>query len=395
MNGAAVDAWRGELRVTKAGAVKPTLGNAVIFLQNDERFGGELRFNEMSGEPELRGARVNDPVVTEIRVQLEKSDRVTFAEHDLNRAIDLVSRRAPYHPVREYLTRLRWDGRMRFEWLVRDVLHAEPTPLHVAYVTKFMLSAVARAMKPGSKVDTVLILVGDQGARKSTFFSTLGGEWFTDTDMDLGSKDAYLLLGASWIVEWGELNTLTKSSKERVKGFLSANEDVFRRPYSRGVERLPRTAVVVGSTNERVILHDETGSRRFWVLPVGSTVDVDALRPLRDQIWAEARARFESGEKWWLERDEDRQRAEAAQAYEAEDPWTPTVLAWIGQRSSAVTMSQILDGALELSSAQITRREENRVGGILRRAGYESERRRILGHPQRVWFRPDQLRVAG
>lgn len=386
--------WWGELRTTEAGRPKATLGNAIVFLRNEQAYAGALRWNEMAGVAELAEEEISDPNVTAIRAHLERSFDVAFSETDIHRAVELVAHEQPYHPVRKYLSGLVWDGTVRIPWLLAEVLHAEVTPLHEVYLRRFLVSAVARAMKPGCKVDTVLILQGDQGAGKSTFFRELGSPWFSDTEMDLGSKDAYLMLGRSWLVEWGELNTLSRSTQERVKAFLSASEDIFRQPYGRTMTRLPRTAVIVGSTNKEEILHDETGSRRFWVLPVRGLVEVELLRQWRDQIWAEARVLYDQGEPWWLSREEDDQRAVLAETYEVADVWTNAVLKWVrGKGSAPVTTANVLD-ALEVKAAQQGRFEQMRVATILRKNGWIQERRMVEGVRQRLWVRPDSLALS-
>lgn len=389
-------AWWGELRCTEAGTPKPTLGNAIVFLTHEASYAGAFRWNEMAGACELAGEEVSDPNITIIRAHLERQYGVAFQETDIHRAVELVSHGHAYHPVRAYLQGLQWDAEVRIPWLLKEVLHAEVTPLHEIYLRRFLVSAVARAMKPGCKVDTVLILHGGQGAGKSTFFRVLGDPWFSDTEMDLGNKDAYLALGRSWIIEWGELNTLTRASQERVKGFLSASEDIFRQPYGRTMTRRPRSSVIVGSTNKDEILHDETGSRRFWVLPVGGKVDITKLRTARDQIWAEARTLYESSEPWWLTEEEDAERAVLADNYEAADVWTAAVVRWArGKGSAPITTANVLDGALDIKASMQSRKEEMRIAGILRKSGWVQERRMVDGSRQRIWVRPDMLPLGG
>lgn len=378
--------WWQKLRLNEAGVPKPTLGNATLFLEHEDSLAGVFRWNEMSGHIEMAGTSLTDADVTGVRVSLESTYEVSFAEADVLRGLEVVAKKRPYHPVRAYLSGLEWDQTPRIPWLLSDVLHGEVSPLHETYLRKFLVSAVARAFKPGCKVDTVLILQGGQGAGKSTFFKVLGGEWFTDTEMDLGSKDAYLTLGSSWVVEWGELSALSRSTQERTKAFLSASEDIFRAPYARTTTRLPRTAVIVGSTNQTAILKDDTGSRRFWVLPITGAVDVAALREARHQVWAEAVELYRSRTVWWLDADEDKARADIAERYEEDDDWAPTVVAWAETQPPDVpfTLARLL-GAIDVPTAQQSRGVSMRVAAILRGAGYKNTRVQIKGARATVW----------
>lgn len=381
-------AWWQQLRLNDAGVPKNTIGNAALFLEHEETYAGLFGWNEMAATVELSGAVVRDPDVTAIRVHLERTYFVSFSETDVMRSAELVAQKRSYHPVRAYLQGLKWDGNVRIPWLISDVLRAEVNPLHESYLRRWLVSAVARAMKPGCKVDTMLVLMGAQGAKKSSFLKVLGGEWFTDSHMDLESKDAYLTLANSWIVEWGELDVVNKATQERVKQFLSSSEDVFRQPYGRSMTRLPRSSVVAGTTNREQMLNDDTGSRRFWVLRTGM-IDTDALAAVRDLIWAEARTAYECHEQWWLTDTEDAARKTAAAEFEGEDVWTPSILDWADkQHGEPFTMAQLLERALDIKGGMQGKREEMRAAAVLTKAGFvRSTRRRIGGKLGYSWSR--------
>ena len=134
---------------------------------------------------------------------------------------------------------------------------------------KTLIGAVKRIYEPGCKHDTALVLMGDQGARKSTFFKVLGGQFFSDALSDIESKDGLMQLHSSWLMEWAELDHVTtKKHAGMIKAFLSQSTDMFRVPYGRATEEFPRRCLVVGSTNRSTgFLVDETGNRRFWCIP--------------------------------------------------------------------------------------------------------------------------------
>ena len=158
----------------------------------------------------------------------------------------------------------------------------------IALIRKWAISAVARAMRPGCKVDTVLVLVGRQGVGKSSFFSAIGGEFFRDTHMDMKNKDRFLQLHSAWIYEWSELSAIRVADIEDVKSFISSCDDNFRAPYDAATAKHPRRGVIVGSTNKDQFLRDPTGTLRFWPITIRGRIDVALIRRNRDAFWADA-----------------------------------------------------------------------------------------------------------
>lgn len=234
-----------------------------------------------------------------------------------------------FNPLREYLTGLTWDGKPRLDTWLERYANAAVTDDSGTDVTgyvrmvgvRWILSAAARALYPGCKADCVLVLEGTQGFKKSTLFDILGGEWFNDTPLVIGDKDANLGAGSNWIHELAELASLKKTESEKQKAFLSSRTDSFRVPYGRVVQTFPRACIFAGTTNEEAYLHDQTGNRRYWCVKVTARCDASALKRDRDQLWAEAVARLAvasradwarpddheqgpGGERWWLEPDE-------------------------------------------------------------------------------------------
>jgi predicted P-loop ATPase len=218
----------------------------------------------------------------------------------------VVAQDTPYHPVREYLKALKWDGTPRLQIWLAEYLGAEADPVYLAAVgRKFLISAVARVIQPGCQVDHMLVLEGPQDLGKSRTARALARypEWFTDDMPDIHDKDAALQLSGRWIVELAELAALRRSELEGMKAFITRPVDVFRPPYARRTVGVPRQSVFVGTTNEAHYLRDPTGNRRFWPVPC-SLIDIDALECDRDQLWAEALHALHAGEAWHLTREE-------------------------------------------------------------------------------------------
>jgi putative DNA primase/helicase len=236
-------------------------------------------------------------------------------------------------------------------------------------------------MHPGCKVDTILVLAGNQGFLKSTFFAELAGEWFGDSPIDLQNKDGYLVLHQSWITELGEIDHLTSvQSQEKVKAFLSSRKDIFRAPYAASASTFPRSGVIVGTTNRDNFLTDSTGSRRFWPFKVTAAIDIALLREWKDQLWAEARALEAAGVEHWLESSMDTRRETQAEDFAAEDPWEHMVKEAEAAHvkagrfpSDGIPIAELMT-LMGLPAAQQTKGASMKLAGLLRAMGWEQFR---------------------
>jgi predicted P-loop ATPase len=317
-------------------------------------------------------------------------------------AVEVVARDRLFHPVREYLDSLAWDGTSRIdEWLIR-YLGAEDTPYHRAVGPRWMISAVARIYAPGCKADCALILEGPQGIRKSSALMMIAKPWFADRLSDLSSKDAAMETRGVWIIEIAELDTMSRAEVSTIKAFMSRTQDRFRPPYGKRLVDLPRQCVFAGSVNpEGGYLKDPTGGRRFWPV-VCSTINLETLQRDREQLWAEARDRFRGGEPWWLETQElDALAAEEqAERYQG-DAWDELIevflendIEWLengfGERKPFrrprstplhdVSVAEIMERALGIEKARWTQADQNRVVRSLVSMGFKLCRSRKGGH---------------
>ena len=274
----------------------------------------------------------------------------------------------------------------------------EPTPSekYRAYLRsvgpKWMIAAVARIYRPGCKVDHVVVLEGPQGMGKSTCLRILAtDEWFADEISDLGTKDSAQDLRGKWIVELAEVAALKRGEIERVKAFITRNIDHYRPSYGRRSMDFPRQCVFAGTTNADAYLADETGNRRFWPVKV-TGLRLEELMRDRDQLWAEAVARFRAGESWWLDREVEAFAAEEQGQRRQGDPWEDPVLDWLGRQTKAEhTVADILQGALGREIGDWTQTDMNRVVRCLRANGYERfqvrdpARKDATGKGRRMW----------
>jgi hypothetical protein len=360
---------------------------------------GALEFNVQSLVPSLDRKPITDEMISATRERCENVLRnhrgrpIEFSRDTLEQAVGQVARERPYHPVRNYLLGLQWDGVERLDHMTTDVLNIDDAPLPRTMLRKWMLSAVARALRPGCKVDTVLILVGPQGAGKSRFFSTIAGPGrFADSIMDLSSKDAYLVLRSAWIFEWGELESMQRArASATVKAFLSSCSDNFRAPYARTNEDHPRACVIVGSTNDQRFLTDPTGGRRYWTVETPNPIDISALIETRDQLWAEAVVAFHADEKWWLTQDEERALSEVQEKHAVVDVWEDAILSCAEAQAALghdVTVAVLLKLALDKPMATWSAVDMSRVASILTRSGWTLHRpRRPDGTRPSIWIK--------
>ena len=222
-------------------------------------------------------------------------------------ANDLAMSQRTFHPVREWLDTLEWDGEERLDTLLVDYLGAEDNDLTRAMTRKHFTAAVARVMRPGCKYDYILTLIGPQGIGKSTLVKIMGGDWFDDSLTSIEGKEGMEQIRGKWLIEFGELTNYKKSTSEAYKAFISKQEDSYRPAYGRKVEVYPRQCVFFATTNEPAFLKGDTGNRRFWTVEcdrgdilkdVWSDLDAE-----RDQIWAEAVHRYRHGERLYLPRE--------------------------------------------------------------------------------------------
>lgn len=319
------DEWKSGLEYAKSGKLLCSIRNIMLILENDPALKGHVMHDEFTGSDVVTGglpwdkrAKVwSDRDDANLRAWLERKYDITGKEKIYD-ALAAVLTRHSYHPVRDYLDSLHWDGTPRLERLIIDYIGAEDTELNRAMTRKHFTAAVARVFQPGCKYDYCLILTGPEGAGKSTLLGKMGGRWFSDSVTTMEGKEGMEQLRGAWIIEMGELSGIKRSDVENVKAYLSKRDDCYRAAYGRRKESHPRQCVFCGTTNEALFLKGDNGNRRFWVIAVDPRQrkhsDIQgALDRDRDQLWAEAVEYYRRGEKLYLD---DRLEAQARQRQE-------------------------------------------------------------------------------
>ena len=328
------DAWKKQLQYEKKSMeLKNNLHNLMLILENDENLKG-IVFNQLADGMEIRG-KVPWPHPAKFWRDADDAQLIcyvdaaygTFSARNYDIAVTKAVDDRSYHPIREFFETLPdWDGVERADTLLIDYLGAEDTPYVRAVTRKELCAAYCRVYHPGIKFDSMIVLNGDQGIGKSTLIAKLGGEWYSDSLnlSDMNDKTAAEKLQGYWIMEIGELAGMRKADLDKVKAFISRQDDKYRASFGRRVTPHPRQCVFFGTTNsQNGYLRDITGNRRYWNVKVPGNgkykpwdMDEDTVK----QVWAEVMVYAKAGEKLYLSPElEDYAKEEQRAAMERDD----------------------------------------------------------------------------
>lgn len=308
------DAWKKRLVYDpRTAALKNNLHNITLIMENDPALKG-IVFNQLADGMEIKSKvpwkhpakywRDQDDAQL---ISYVDSHYGSFSARNYEIAVTKVTDDRSYHPIREMLETLpEWDLVPRVETLLIDYLGAEDTPYVRAVTRKGLCAAYMRIYHPGIKYDYIIVLNGGQGIGKSTLISKLGMEWYSDSLnlSDMNDKTAAEKLQGYWIHEIGEMAGMKKADLEKVKAFVSRQDDKYRASFGRRVTPHPRQCIFFGTTNsENGYLRDITGNRRFWNVKVsgkGKYKPWDLDQETVDQLWAETIVLAKAGEKLFL-----------------------------------------------------------------------------------------------
>ncbi|MCM1517519.1 MAG: virulence-associated E family protein [Pseudoflavonifractor sp.] len=342
--------WMSCLDYDRKGALKSTINNIVAVLENDPGLKDHLyldllrnNISVISGLPwDAKAVSWSNRDDANLRGWLENAYGVS-GKDKVRDALDMVITRHRRHPIREYLNGLSWDGVPRLERLIIDYAGAEDSRLNRAITRIHFTAAVARVMDPGCKYDYCLILAGPQGAGKSTLISIMGGDYYKDGLTSMEGKEGAEQVRGAHLIEIGELDGMKRSELSAVKQFITARSDEYRPAYAVHKEVFPRQCVFFGTTNERHFLKDETGNRRFPIIPVRPELRKHGARWFeqlladRDQLWAEAVEYWKRGDRLYLPDDleaEARQR-QGEYSDNGDDPLMGLLAAFLDTRLPA------------------------------------------------------------
>jgi predicted P-loop ATPase len=326
-------AWMEKLDYSDEGGVRNTFANIHLIIENDIRTKGLFERNMLlngdvfrrapntftkkreskGGTHQITGPAwdIRDPIngelVLDVHVAMVR-ELLTApgrrggwglgkpATSDVRESIEMIARKNAFHPIRDYLDSLKWDGTARVERLFVDYLGTEDDSYHRDTARLTMIAAVTRALEPGHKFDYVPVIEGGQGVRKSTFIEALAvrPEWFGELSSDFGDIARMVeSMQGRWITELAEMSGMNRSDVNDVKKFVSQTADRVRLAYERAAANYLRQSIIMGSTNDDAYLRDDTGGRRFWPIrcqvdKIGGSIPIDKLRRNLSQLWAEA-----------------------------------------------------------------------------------------------------------
>jgi predicted P-loop ATPase len=325
--------FKKRLRRNKDGVLENCLHNIRLIMENDT-YMKNIAFNELADGMEIRG---DMPWKHPARFWRDADDAQlicyidagygTFSARNYDIAVTKAADDRSYHPIKEYFASLpEWDGIERVDTMLIDYFGAEDNKYVRAVSRKSMCAAIRRVRKPGIKYDYILVLNGPQGIGKSTFICKIGGDWYSDSlnISDMNDKTAAEKLQGYWIMEIGELAGMKKADIDKVKAFISRQDDKYRASFGRRVTPHPRQCIFFGTTNsETGFLRDVTGNRRFWTVKTPGTGRWKPWEMTQydvDMMWAEALIYEEQGEPLYLSADlECYAKTEQSAAMEQDD----------------------------------------------------------------------------
>ena len=397
---------------------KKDILNLEVILTKDEKYYNKLRRNVLGFVNLYDNKELGDEVITWLRTEILRDYGLQFPKADVEDKVKELCNRNLFNPITDYLNSLPdWDDIDRIPILLESLSiypENENYNLYYIYMKKFLVSAVVRPLQyfddvnapnVNLKVDTLLVLQGEQGLKKSTFFETLvpRQNLFSDSlqNLEANPKDAYIHMLNYWIIEFSEFDGLVKrSSQEFLKAFITRKSERFRPPYAKNEITATRPSVLVGTTNAKSFLNDPTGARRYWVITLGEDIqiDVERIAKNRDMLWAQAISMFNSGEQWWLTAEEQLMSNTANEHFSKQDPWEDAVITWVAGNphhngSFGFRLSTLFEECLNIDQGKMRSGDSARVKVILESLGLVERRERIsFGSDQKrikVWRRPD------
>lgn len=385
---------------------RKTLRNAINFLYIRPELKDTIRLNQFTGDIEMTGqvpwynkrspgAQWTDTDIILLKYHFAKECKIEFSVALLWEAVHAAAIRKGYHPVREHIESIIWDGTPRLDkWLT--IYCGAPDNAYTSAVGRKTIAAMlARVFRPGVKYDHCLILEGAQGIGKSTVCAILGGKWYGDIVLDPHARDTVDAMRGKWVIELSEMEVTRRAEAQALKAFISRTTDRARLAYARTTLDFPRQCVFIGTINpdELGYLSDTTGNRRFWPVKCGDKINMDGLAKDRDQILAEAYVAYKKGETLYL----DGGLAKLAEIEQHErmnvDPWYDVVAAWLTTAPEFTTVSviQVWELAFGGQARQITRSDQCRIGRIMKDLGYMRHRPMVGGSRAYVYTRDHKL----
>ncbi len=397
--------WYYYLLTKNNGEIVPCLANVVDILEKDERWKGVIGYDEFG----QRVVKLKQPPywnqkgdVGEWDAQddartamwITKLYRFSASAAMVAEAVEVMARDNVINPPKDWLKSLKWDGVNRVDRWMLDFMGVKSTEYSRRVARWFFMGMVKRVFEPGCKFDYCLVLEGSQGRRKSSALAAIGGEWYGDTDLDLHSKDSLSALRGKMLYEFSELGSVAKAEATKQKSFLSRQVDEYRPVYGRREIRAPRQLIFSGTTNEWEWNKDPTGGRRFWPVSVEEEIDVEGLKQIREQLFAEAVVMVEQGLRYWPTSEEQAKLFDPEQLKRSiQESFVDALFDKVNDQIGEFSLHHAATEWLKIDSAKLTRDIQTRIGAALRQLGCTRKEKRT-DTISRFWYEPPSRKQA-
>lgn len=372
---------------TDNGRVRQSIGNGVTVFRQDKNLKGAIRLNELTSQRDIvkdlgwsrnDGTNINDVDEANLQLYLEQTYGLTY-DKAIDKAMRIVSNENRYHPIRDYLESLKWDGISRIGKALPKYLGADENSYTEEVMRLLLMAAIRRIYEPGCKFEIMVCLVGGQGAGKSTFFRFLAcnDEWFSDDLKRIDDEQVYRKMAGHWIIEMSEMMaTVNAKSIEEIKSFISRQKETYKVPYDKYPKDRPRQCVFVGTSNSMDFLPlDRTGNRRFAPVMVHSErvkkhilADEEEARDYIKQLWAEAMVVYRQNPDYELKLSSDNEQylQELQKQFMPEDTKVGIIQDWLDNNNLEYVCSlMIYNEALGQESSKPKTWELREIGNIL------------------------------
>jgi predicted P-loop ATPase len=387
-------AWQSRCQLSSTGRIIPNTANALEALRGDYALRDVFAYDEMVdmvvmtheiGQPmEPCDRWVTDNDVTTLQVWLQQQGKMpSIALEAVRGAMVQRAHESSFHPLKDWLRELEWDGTQRLGVWLASYLGAELNAYNAHIGRLFLISMVARAVDPGCQCDHMMVLEGDQGIMKSSACKVLAGEWFSDNLPEIGSpaRDISQHLRGKWLIEVAEMHAMGRAEATLLKSFITRTHERYLKRYARVESIEGRSCVFVGTTNAEEYLKDPTGGRRFWPVKVGvrAAINIELLAQYREQLFAEAVAAYRAGDPWWPDASFERELIKPEQAARyAGDIWEDRIEKYLGERLDLghrrVTVAEIAREALGIVDSIQRTDHAVRIAQILKQTGWVTKR---------------------
>lgn len=368
---------QGKYFLNSKGNMRPVFTNLVAILEEDEIMANTVRLNNFSGDVEFVGKPpsifgdcecIGDSEVLILKEYVGLKYKMDMSKNEFWDAIALLGKKREYHPIKEYLNSLVWDGKERLSGWLEKAVGCDKGAYYREVGKKILLASVTRIFEPGCKFDTMLVLESPQRYGKSLLVEKLcGSKWFAVLNFSDNDKEIVAKMQGKWFLEVAEMDGYERADVKRIKNFISVGSDRVRLSYRRNAESIPRKSVFVGTMNP-----DATGewlkddeNRRFWPIKCNKKIDLSWVDGNRDQLFAEALKLYKESEVLYLDEITHKEAEKVQHSRKIKDIWMDSIEKYCHLKDK-VYVKDILMHVLGMREVDIKHYQQIRIAKILK-----------------------------